>query len=144
MNVYLNDKIIDDQGNVKTVTSGQDARLYYVDVNGERKKYLLDGEAAADGGGATKSAPLFLYLVENADPTGDPDENGVYIMPDEKFGTEPATTEQSYKQSYKNKPLKTVYKNILWDITDDFVITPLDDLCFIDGRSGIGGRAFPY
>lgn len=45
MNVYLNEKIIDDQGNVKTVTSGQDARLYYVDVNGERKKYLLEGEA---------------------------------------------------------------------------------------------------
>jgi hypothetical protein len=38
-------------------------------------------------------------------------------------------------QDYKTKPLKTVYKNILWDITDDFVITPLDDLCFINGRS---------
>ena len=49
MNVYLNDKIIDDQGNVKTIAAGQDARLYYVDVNGERKKYLLDGEAAGGG-----------------------------------------------------------------------------------------------
>ena len=137
MNVYLNDKIIDDQGNVKTITSGQDARLYYVDVNGERKKYLLDGEAAGggEGGGASKSEPLFLYLVEKATSLEGPGANGVCIMEGEKFGTEPATTEQPHTEYYKSESIKTVYKNILWDITDDFVITPLDDLCFINGSS---------
>lgn len=40
----LGDKIIDDQGNVKTIAGGQDARLYYLDVEGNRKKYLLEGE----------------------------------------------------------------------------------------------------
>lgn len=33
----LGDKIIDDQGNVKTFSSGQDARLYYLDFEGNRK-----------------------------------------------------------------------------------------------------------
>lgn len=48
---YLSDKIIDDQGNVKTVASGQDARLYYIDVYGQRKKYLLQGEVSGGGEG---------------------------------------------------------------------------------------------
>lgn len=131
-------------GNVKTIASGQDARLYYVDINGERKKYLIDGEVAAgdEGGAATKSEPLFLYLVENTDVKGDPDENGVYIMPDERFGTEPAAKTKNGYQDYKNKPLKTVYKNILWDITDNFVITPLDNLCFLNGRSALSNSYF--
>lgn len=47
----LGDKIIDDQGNVKTFSSGQDARLYYLDFEGNRKKYLLEGEA--EGGGSS-------------------------------------------------------------------------------------------
>lgn len=47
---FLSDKIIDDQGNVKTIAGGQDARLYYVDLNGNRKPYLLDGESS---GGVT-------------------------------------------------------------------------------------------
>ena len=40
----INEKIIDDQGNVKTFSSGQDARLYYLNFAGERLKYLLEGE----------------------------------------------------------------------------------------------------
>ena len=48
---YLSDKIIDDQGNVKTVAGGQDARLYYIDVYGQRKKYLLQGEVSGGGEG---------------------------------------------------------------------------------------------
>jgi hypothetical protein len=97
-------------------------------------KEEVDSMVTGGGGGATKSAPLFLYLVENANPTGVPDENGVYIMPDEKFGTEPAAEPQNFHNDYKTKPIKTVYKNISWDITDNFVIAPSDDLCFIDGQ----------
>lgn len=47
----LGDRVIDDQGNVKTFSSGQDARLYYLDSEGNTKKYLLEGEAAGGGGG---------------------------------------------------------------------------------------------
>lgn len=53
----LGDKIIDDQGNVKTIAGGQDARLYYLDVEGNRKKYLLEGEAA---GGSDTSDILIV------------------------------------------------------------------------------------
>ena len=45
--MFLNDKIIDDQGNVKTVAGGQDAKLYYIDGNGNRKQYLIEGELTA-------------------------------------------------------------------------------------------------
>jgi hypothetical protein len=45
----LGNKVIDDQGNVKTFSSGQDARLYYLDFEGNTKKYLLEGEAAGGG-----------------------------------------------------------------------------------------------
>lgn len=51
----LGDKIIDDQGNVKTIASGQDARLYYLDFKGRRKKYLLEGEGGSGEGGAVNS-----------------------------------------------------------------------------------------
>ena len=51
----LNDRIIDDQGNVKTIAGGQDARLYYMDINGKRKKYLLEGEASGGEGSAVTS-----------------------------------------------------------------------------------------
>lgn len=44
MSNILNDRIIDDQGNARTVANGQDARLSYIDVFGNRKKYLLEGE----------------------------------------------------------------------------------------------------
>lgn len=44
----INEKIIDDQGNVKTIASGQDARLYYVNFNGDRLKYLLEGEGMTE------------------------------------------------------------------------------------------------
>lgn len=44
MTNFLGDKIIDDQGNVKTIAGGQDAKLYYIDYEGNRKKYLLEGE----------------------------------------------------------------------------------------------------
>lgn len=54
MNTYLNDKVIDDQGNVKTIAGGPDARLYYIDFEGNRKKYLLDGEAAGGAGSGDK------------------------------------------------------------------------------------------
>ena len=54
MNNYLSDKVIDDQGNVKTIAGGQDARLYYIDFEGNRKKYLLDGEAAGGSGTGDK------------------------------------------------------------------------------------------
>jgi hypothetical protein len=68
MNVYLNDKIIDDQGNVKTISSGQDARLYYVDVNGERKKYLLDGEISAKELDPIFSAVSGMYALKTDIP----------------------------------------------------------------------------
>lgn len=42
----LSDKVINEQGNVATYCAGADARLRYVDVNGEDKKYLIEGEAA--------------------------------------------------------------------------------------------------
>lgn len=42
----LGDRIIDDQGGVKTVAGSSDARLYYVNYLGERKKYLLEDESA--------------------------------------------------------------------------------------------------
>ena len=45
----LSDKIIDDQGNVKSIAGGQDARLYYIDVEGKRKKYILEGEDSTSG-----------------------------------------------------------------------------------------------
>jgi hypothetical protein len=45
----LGDKIIDDQGNVKTIAGGADARLYYLDYAGNRKKYLLEGEVEIEG-----------------------------------------------------------------------------------------------
>lgn len=54
MNTYLNDKVIDDQGNVKTIAGGPDARLYYIDFEGNRKKYLLEGEAAGGAGSGDK------------------------------------------------------------------------------------------
>lgn len=63
MNNYLSDKVIDDQGNVKTIAGGQDARLYYIDFEGNRKKYLIDGEAA---GGADSGDKISGY-VGNAD-----------------------------------------------------------------------------
>ena len=44
----LSDKIIDDQGNVKTFASGQNARLYYLDFQGNEKRYLLEGEVGGD------------------------------------------------------------------------------------------------
>lgn len=72
MNKYIfNDKVIDDQGNVKTVAGGQDARLYYLDINGNRLKYLLEGEA--QGGedsavtsvnGMTGDVQLDLYKID--------------------------------------------------------------------------------
>lgn len=40
----LGDRIVDDQGNVKTVAGSSDARLYYINSASERKKYLLEGE----------------------------------------------------------------------------------------------------
>jgi hypothetical protein len=55
MNLQFNDRIIDDQGNVKTLAGGQDARLYYMDINGTRKKYLLEGEAQGGEGSAVTS-----------------------------------------------------------------------------------------
>lgn len=47
--MLLGDKIIDDQGNARTLGGSQDARLYYEDINGNRKKYLLDGEGGITG-----------------------------------------------------------------------------------------------
>lgn len=44
MNHFLSDRVIDDQGNVKTVAGGQDAKLYYIDFQGNRKKYLIEGD----------------------------------------------------------------------------------------------------
>ena len=55
MNLQFNDRIIDDQGNVKTLAGGQDARLYYMDIDGKRRKYLLEGEAAGGEGSAVTS-----------------------------------------------------------------------------------------
>lgn len=56
----LGDKIIDEQGNVKTFSSGQDARLYYLDFNGNEKKYLLEGE----GGGGSDTSDILIVEGE--------------------------------------------------------------------------------
>jgi hypothetical protein len=65
----LGDKILDDQGNVKTIAGGQDARLYYIDFEGNRKKYLLEGE----GGGIT--------VVEATDGRFDLKSNTCIVYP---------------------------------------------------------------
>lgn len=51
MTNFLGDRIIDDQGNVRTIAGGQDAKLYYIDLEGNRKPYLIEGEGG--GGGVT-------------------------------------------------------------------------------------------
>lgn len=61
----LNDKVIDDQGNVKTFASGQDARLYYLDFEGNEKKYLLEG----DGGGGVELPENIVNTINGQ--TGD-------------------------------------------------------------------------
>lgn len=58
MSNILNDKIIDDQGNARTVANGHDARLSYIDVFGNRKKYLLEGEGGGDVNVPTKTSDL--------------------------------------------------------------------------------------
>lgn len=58
MSNILNDRIIDDQGNARTVANGQDARLSYIDVFGNRKKYLLEGEGGGDVKVPTKTSDL--------------------------------------------------------------------------------------
>jgi hypothetical protein len=45
----LGDVLIDNQGNARTFAGGADARLYYLDYEGNEKKYLLEGEAAEGG-----------------------------------------------------------------------------------------------
>ena len=47
------DKVINEQGNVATYCAGADARLRYVDINGQDKKYLIEGEGG--GGESTVS-----------------------------------------------------------------------------------------
>lgn len=42
-------KLLTISGNVKTIAGGQDARLYYLDIDGNRKKYLLEGEIEVPG-----------------------------------------------------------------------------------------------
>lgn len=58
MSNILNDRIIDDQGNARTVANGQDARLSYIDVFGNRKQYLLEGEGGGDVKVPTKTSEL--------------------------------------------------------------------------------------
>lgn len=62
MTNFLGDKIIDDQGNVRTIAGGQDAKLYYIDLEGNRKKYLIEGE-----GGGTEGPDLSNYEGEKVE-----------------------------------------------------------------------------
>ena len=52
MNV-IHDIVLADQGNVRSVANPQDARLQYIDLDGNRKKYLLEGEAGISGSNVT-------------------------------------------------------------------------------------------
>jgi hypothetical protein len=45
--------MIADQGNVQTFAGSADARLYYLDLDGKEKKYLLEGEVNVEGGAMT-------------------------------------------------------------------------------------------
>ena len=44
----ISDKLIDSQGSTATYSSGRDSRLFYVNVNGQIKKYLIDGEGGGE------------------------------------------------------------------------------------------------
>lgn len=48
MNKFFGDRVIDDQGSVKTIASAADARLYYVDLNTNRIPYLLSGDVESN------------------------------------------------------------------------------------------------
>lgn len=117
MNVYLNDKIIDDQGNVKTVASGQDARLYYVDVNGERKKYLLDGEATEKELDPIFSAISGMYALKTDVPTKTSQlENNSGFITEE--------TDPVYTADKPNLALKTDLTNVVTLIYSNGLGTP--------------------
>lgn len=117
MNVYLNDKIIDDQGNVKTVASGQDARLYYVDVNGERKKYLLDGEATEKELDPIFSAISGTYALKTEVPTKTSQlENNSGFITEE--------TDPVYTADKPNLALKTDLTNVVTLMYSDGIGTP--------------------
>ena len=49
----ISDLMIADQGNVQTFAGSADARLYYLDLDGKEKKYLLEGEVNVEGGAMT-------------------------------------------------------------------------------------------
>lgn len=49
----ISDLMIADQGNVQTFAGSADARLYYLDLDGTEKKYLLEGEVNVEGGAMT-------------------------------------------------------------------------------------------
>lgn len=66
MNNFLSDRVIDDQGNVKTVAGGQDAKLYYIDYQGNRKKYLIEGD---DVGGQQKQNVQYKESFQLLDDT---------------------------------------------------------------------------
>lgn len=96
---------------MRTIASGQDARLYYVDINGERKKYLLEGEATEKELDPIFSAISGLYALKTDVPTktSQLENNSGFITENDI----PAETDPVYTTDKPNLALKTDLNNVV-------------------------------
>lgn len=96
---------------MRTIASGQDARLYYVDIDGERKKYLLEGEATEKELDPIFSAISGMYALKTDVPTktSQLENNSGFIT-----GSDiPAETDPVYTADKANLALKTDLTNVV-------------------------------
>lgn len=61
----ISDKIIDEQGPTSTFSSGADSRLIYRSVDGQEKKYLIDGEGGGDLATYEETGDEALIIIES-------------------------------------------------------------------------------
>ena len=61
----VSDKIIDTQGNTTTYSSGFDSRLIYNGIDGQDKKYLIEGEGGGDLATYEETGDEALITIES-------------------------------------------------------------------------------
>lgn len=119
----LSDKIIDDQGNVKTFAGGQDARLYYLDFEGNERKYLLEGEAAGGGEGGDVPAGI------NEDVLKTTGSSLIQLKVNSTTGPYFSTTKfESGSKRYFVPANETLEVDIPWELEEEYQISPADEL----------------
>jgi hypothetical protein len=130
-----NDDMLTRQGDVYTLVD-KDGYLVREDTNGERKKYLLEGEGGGEDGNNTGrifSDPKFLYL-NSYKQVSFTDSSAIYTG---VLGDDPPTSFIGINRSFNSPPSQECFFDMTLTYTagDDFELTPNDKLDMVIGSN---------